>query len=86
MKLAQRSDGSTYDKYALLYTDDTLVISENAEDILRGELGRYFEPKEVSIDLQSCTLCTCEKRGPRQRDECLGSQLIPVCANCHEEY
>ena len=29
--------------YVLLYTDDTLVISENAESILRNEIGMYFE-------------------------------------------
>jgi hypothetical protein len=33
----------------LLYTDDTLVISERAESILRNEIGRYFELKEESI-------------------------------------
>ena len=49
MRLAQKSDGSTYYEYVLLYTDGTLVISENMEGILRGELGRYFELKEESI-------------------------------------
>ena len=29
--------------------DDALVVSENAESILRNELGRYFELKEESI-------------------------------------
>ena len=33
----------------LLYTDDALVISENAKKILREELGQYFELKEESI-------------------------------------
>jgi hypothetical protein len=32
-----------------LYTDDALVVSENAEQILRKELGRYFTLKEESI-------------------------------------
>ena len=31
------------------YMDDALVVSENAESILRNELGRYFELKEESI-------------------------------------
>jgi hypothetical protein len=30
-------------------TDDALVISENAEKILRAEVGRYLELKEESI-------------------------------------
>ena len=33
----------------LLYTDDTLVVGENAETILRTEIGRYFELKQESI-------------------------------------
>ena len=31
------------------YVDDALVVSKNAESILRTELGRYFELKEESI-------------------------------------
>ena len=33
----------------MLYVDDVLVVSENAESILSNELGRYFELKEESI-------------------------------------
>ena len=29
--------------------DDALVVSDNAESILRNEIGRYFELKEASI-------------------------------------
>ncbi len=43
------SNGTEYYEYILLYTDDVLVISENAESVLRKELGRYFELKEKSI-------------------------------------
>lgn len=32
----------------LLHTDDALVTSQNAENILRCELGKYFELKEES--------------------------------------
>ena len=32
-----------------MYTDDALVVSENAEKVLRDELGRYFTLKEESI-------------------------------------
>ena len=35
--------------YVLLYTDDTLIISENAEIILTFELGCYFQLKQESI-------------------------------------
>ena len=45
----KRPDGNTYYEYILLYVDDALVVSENAESILRNELGRYFHLKEKSI-------------------------------------
>jgi hypothetical protein len=49
MRPAKKSDGSEYYEYILLYTDDALVISDNAENILRNEIGRYFQLKEESI-------------------------------------
>ena len=49
MRPAIKSDGNTYYEYILLYVDDTLVVSENAESILCNELGRYFHLKEESI-------------------------------------
>ena len=49
MRPAIKSDGSKCYDYVLLYVDDALVVSENAESILRNELGRYFELKEESI-------------------------------------
>ena len=49
MRPAKRSDGADCYEYILLYTDDALVISENAERVLRLDLGRYFELKEESI-------------------------------------
>ena len=49
MRPAMKSDGTTYYEYVLLYIDDCLAISENAEKILRTEIGRYFELKEASI-------------------------------------
>ena len=49
MRPAIKSDGSTYYEYILLYVDDALVVSENAESILRNELRRYFHLKEESI-------------------------------------
>ena len=49
MQPAKHSDGHEYYEYVLLYTNDTMVISENVESVLRNELGKYFELKEESI-------------------------------------
>ena len=49
MRPAIKSDGNTYYEYILLYCDDALVVSENAESILSNELGRYFHLMEESI-------------------------------------
>ena len=49
MRAATKSDGSSYWEYVLLYVDDALCISENAERVLRDEVGKYFELKEKSI-------------------------------------
>lgn len=44
-----KADGPHNYEYVLLYTDATLVISENAEKVLRPEIGKYFVLKEESI-------------------------------------
>ena len=49
MQPAEKADDSPYYEYVLLYVDDTLVISQNVEKILREEIGRYFELKEESV-------------------------------------
>ena len=49
LHLALKSDRTPGCDYVLLYTDDTLVINENAVSILRNEVGRYFELKKESI-------------------------------------
>ena len=49
MRPAIKSNGNTYYEYILLYVDDALVVSENAESILRNELRRYFHLTEESI-------------------------------------
>jgi hypothetical protein len=49
MRPAKRSGGTNYYEYILLYTDDAIVLSENAEKVLRTDLGRYFTLKEESI-------------------------------------
>jgi len=38
-----------YYEYALLYVDDVLVISENAESVLRKEIGQHFVLRDESI-------------------------------------
>ena len=59
MRPAEKSDGTTYYEFELLYVDDALVISENAEEILREEIGKYFELKEESIGCPSLYLGGC---------------------------
>jgi hypothetical protein len=49
MRPAIKSDGTKVWDFVLMYTDDTLVISKNAESILRNEMGKYFELKQESI-------------------------------------
>ena len=49
MRLSQKGDSLPYYDYVLLYVDDALVVSDNAESILRNKIGRYFELKEASI-------------------------------------
>jgi hypothetical protein len=49
MREAKKSDGTPYWEYVLLYVDDCLCISENAERVLREEIGTYFNLKEESI-------------------------------------
>lgn len=46
-----KADGSKYYEYALLYVDDLLVVSEKAEEVIRSEIGKYFELKEASIGM-----------------------------------
>ena len=49
MRKAEKADGTKYWEYVLLYVDDALCISENAETILRNEIGKYFQLKEAPI-------------------------------------
>ena len=56
MRPAIKSDGNTYYEYILLYMDDALVVSENAESILQNGLGRYFHLKEELIGLPTVYL------------------------------
>ena len=49
LRPAKTHSGAEYYEYILLYTDDALVISHQAETTLREGVGRYFELKEESI-------------------------------------
>ena len=46
---ATRANGEKYYEYVLLYVDDVLVISDNADSIIREEIGQYFVLKEELI-------------------------------------
>jgi hypothetical protein len=46
---AKRSDGSDHHEHMLLCADNALVVSENAEQMPRNELGQCFTLKEESI-------------------------------------
>jgi hypothetical protein len=49
MRPAIKPDGTECYEYILLYVDDALAIGVDAENMLRREIGRYFELKEESI-------------------------------------
>lgn len=49
MRPATKADGSQHYSYILLHTNDALVIDCDAENVLRNQLGKYFELKEESI-------------------------------------
>ena len=49
MQSAKHSNGTYYYGFILLYTNDTLFISGNVKQVLRKDLGQYFEIKEKSI-------------------------------------
>jgi len=44
-----RTDGTEIYEYVLLYSDDVLVVSDNAKSILMNEIGKYWGLKEESI-------------------------------------
>lgn len=44
-----KAGGTEYWEYVLLYVYDVLVVSVNGENMLRNEIGKYFELKEESV-------------------------------------
>jgi hypothetical protein len=49
LRLSKRSTGEGYYEYILLYVNNVLVISENADNVLRREIGQHFVLWEESI-------------------------------------
>ena len=49
MRPAVKATGQEYYEFILLYTDDTLCVSESPEEVLRTGIGKYFQLKEASI-------------------------------------
>ena len=49
MRPAIKANGKEYYEYVLLYTDDALVVSDEASDIIRNQIGKYFIVKKGSI-------------------------------------
>ena len=48
MRPAKKADDTEYYEFVLLYVDDALFISENAINILRNKISKYFKLKEAS--------------------------------------
>lgn len=46
-----KESGEAYWEYVLLYTDDCIVVSHQAEKVIRKEIGKYFGFKEESIGI-----------------------------------
>ena len=46
---SKKDDGFLSYDYIQFYMENTIVISKNNEQILRGEIGKYFELKEESV-------------------------------------
>ena len=49
IRKSKLGDGTAYYEYVILYVDDFLVISENAENVIRDDIRKYFELKQESI-------------------------------------
>ena len=60
-RLSTRSTGEVYYEYVLLYVDGVLVISEQAESVLRKEIGKYWVLKEESIGPPSIWVASYKK-------------------------
>ena len=45
----QKANGSSYWEYVLLYVEDALMISDNAQESLEEDIKKYFTMKPGSI-------------------------------------
>jgi hypothetical protein len=91
MRPAIKSNGTEYYEYILLYTDDALCVSKNAENVLRNELGRYFPTlKEKSVGSPKIYLGGHVRKVQLENGaECWAfgsSQYVKVAVNNMESY
>ena len=49
MRPATKSSGQECYEHALFYADEALVVSDEAEDIIRNQIGKYFVVMKGSI-------------------------------------
>ena len=49
MRMSKSGDVTAYYEYVLLYIDDCLVISDNAQNVIQEEIGKYFKLNQDSI-------------------------------------
>ena len=49
MREAEKDDGTPYWEYVLLYVDDALCVSTRGQEVLKGEIGKYFYIKDGSV-------------------------------------
>jgi hypothetical protein len=87
MRPAKHSDGSEYYEYILLYTDDCLVISENAEPVLRNELivAQYSFTRKPPIPVEFGTDFRCgDRAGPVLLLTVLSIWLRTTYVQCHQ--
>ena len=45
-----KANGQEHYEYVLIFTDDDRVVSDEAEHIIRNQIGKYFVTKKESID------------------------------------
>jgi hypothetical protein len=48
-KAVKSTDGTAYWEYILLYVDDAICCSMNAQDVLEKELGKFWTLKKTSV-------------------------------------
>ena len=49
MRMSKSGDVTAYYEYVLLYIDDCLVISDNAQNVIQEDIGKYFELQQELI-------------------------------------